>query len=97
MLTDLPGQIERITYTNDENGYTIAKVKVYGRLDLVTAVGNVMAPMPGEILKMQGELVRFPCTSANNLLILLSKVIPRVSITVAPDWHQVAPKSFHRV
>jgi hypothetical protein len=26
MLTDLQGQIERISYTNDENGYTIANV-----------------------------------------------------------------------
>ena len=76
MLTDLQGQIERITYTNEESGYTIAKVKVYGRRDLVTVVGNVMAPMPGEILKMQGELVRFPCTSANNLFELLSKITP---------------------
>jgi exodeoxyribonuclease V alpha subunit len=55
MLADLQGQIERITYTNDENGYTIAKVKVYGRRDLVTVVGNLLAPTPGEILKMQGE------------------------------------------
>ncbi len=55
MLTDLSGQIERITYFNDENGYTVAKVKVYGRKDLVTIVGNFMAPTPGEILKMQGE------------------------------------------
>ena len=60
MLTDLQGQIERITYTNDENGYTIAKVKVYGRRDLVTVVGNFMAPMPGEILKMQGEWANHP-------------------------------------
>ncbi len=29
-LTDLQGQIERVTYTNDENGYTVAKVKVRG-------------------------------------------------------------------
>jgi exodeoxyribonuclease V alpha subunit len=50
MLTNLQGQIERITYSNDEAGYTIAKVKVYGRRDLVTVVGNFMAPMPGEIL-----------------------------------------------
>ena len=28
MLTDLSGQIERITFTNEENGFTIAKVKV---------------------------------------------------------------------
>ena len=44
MLVDLQGQIERVTYTNDENGYTIAKLKVYGQRDLVTIVGNLMAP-----------------------------------------------------
>ena len=31
MLTELQGQIERVTYTNDENGFTIAKVKVPGK------------------------------------------------------------------
>jgi exodeoxyribonuclease V alpha subunit len=60
MLTDLQGQIERITYTNDENGFTIAKVKVYGRRDLVTVAGNLLAPTPGEILKMQGEWATHP-------------------------------------
>ena len=60
MLADLQGQIERITYTNDENGFTIAKVKVYGRRDLVTVVGNLLAPTPGEILKMQGEWATHP-------------------------------------
>lgn len=54
-LDRLSGQIERITYTNDENGYTIAKVKVYGRRDLVTVVGNIVDPTPGAILKMSGE------------------------------------------
>jgi len=60
MLADLQGQIERITFTNDESGYTIAKVKVYGRRDLVTVVGNLLAPTPGEILKMQGEWTSHP-------------------------------------
>jgi exodeoxyribonuclease V alpha subunit len=60
MLADLQGQIERITYTNIENGYTIAKLKVYGRRDLVTVVGNLMSPTPGEILKMKGEWVNHP-------------------------------------
>jgi exodeoxyribonuclease V alpha subunit len=60
MLADLQGQIERITYTNEENGYTIAKVKVKGRRDLVTVVGNLMAPTPGEILQMQGEWGNHP-------------------------------------
>ncbi len=60
ILTDLQGQIERITYTNDENGYTIAKIKVYGQRDLLTIVGNLMAPMPGEIIKMRGEWTNHP-------------------------------------
>jgi exodeoxyribonuclease V alpha subunit len=53
VLADLQGQIERITYTNVQNGFTIAKVKVYGRRDLVTVVGNLMSPMAGEIIKMK--------------------------------------------
>ena len=60
MLAELQGQIERITYTNKENGYTIAKLKVYGRRDLVTVVGRLMSPTPGEILKMKGEWVNHP-------------------------------------
>ena len=60
MLTDLQGQIERITYNNEENGYTIARVKVYGQKDLVTVVGSFMSPLPGEILKMKGEWANHP-------------------------------------
>ncbi len=55
MLAELQGQIERITYTNEENGFTIAKVKVPGRQDLVCAVENLMAPMPGEIINRREE------------------------------------------
>ncbi|KAF0123895.1 MAG: exodeoxyribonuclease V alpha subunit [bacterium] len=60
MLIDLQGQIERITYTNEENGFTIAKVKVYGHSDLVTVVGNLLAPRPGEVIKMRGEWANHP-------------------------------------
>lgn len=60
MLAELQGQIERITYINEENGFTIARVKVYGHRDLVTIVGNLMAPSPGEILKMKGEWTNHP-------------------------------------
>ena len=55
MHTTLNGQIERITFANEENGFTIAKVKVRDRRDLVTVVGVLMSPMPGEILDMKGE------------------------------------------
>jgi|GEM_PF-3417979 hypothetical protein len=43
MLTELQGQIERITFTNEENGFTMAKVKIPGRQELVCAVGNLTA------------------------------------------------------
>ena len=60
MLVDLSGQIERITYTDEESGFTIAKVNVYGQKDVVTVVGNLMSPAPGEILNMRGTWVNHP-------------------------------------
>ena len=59
-MSELKGQIERITYTNDETGYTIAKVKVQGQPEPVTVVGNLIAPNPGEIISMQGEWTSHP-------------------------------------
>lgn len=55
MRVDLSGQIERITYANPENGYTIAQLKVKGGHRVVTVVGNLMEPMPGEIMEFQGR------------------------------------------
>ena len=60
MPTTLSGQIERITFTNEETGFTIARVKVAGRHEPVTVVGTLMAPMPGEILDMDGEWSNHP-------------------------------------
>ena len=60
MATELSGQIERITYTNEENGYTIARVKVYGQRDLITVVGYLMSPVPGEVLNLKGEWINHP-------------------------------------
>lgn len=59
-LTSLQGQIERITYTSDETGYTVARVKVRGRRDLVTVVGTLMNPTPGEIVALQGQWSNHP-------------------------------------
>jgi len=59
-LTELTGQIERITYSNDENGYTVAKMKVRGQRDLVTVVGNLISPTPGEILWIKGQWSSHP-------------------------------------
>ncbi|MDH3344550.1 MAG: ATP-dependent RecD-like DNA helicase, partial [Desulfobacteraceae bacterium] len=60
MLTELSGQIERITYTNEENGFTIARVKIHGQQDLITVVGYLMSPTSGETLNLKGEWVNHP-------------------------------------
>jgi exodeoxyribonuclease V alpha subunit len=54
MLIELQGQLERITYQNGENHYTIARLKVKGRRDLVTIVGCLISITPGEVLKVKG-------------------------------------------
>jgi exodeoxyribonuclease V alpha subunit len=60
MPVELVGQIEHVTYTSEETGYTIARVKVEGRPDPITVVGGLLAPTPGEVLRMTGEWVRHP-------------------------------------
>ena len=59
-LTDIQGQIERITFTSEETGYTVARVKVHGRRELLTVIGNIINPTPGEIIRMKGEWGNHP-------------------------------------
>jgi len=76
MIIDLEGQIERITYENEENGYTIARVKVHGRRDLVTVVGNLMAPAPGAIIRMNGEWTNHPKYGEQFKVIRYKSMVP---------------------
>lgn len=55
MTMALKGLVERITFTSEEDGYSVIKVQVPGRRDLVTAVGNFASVCPGEVLVMEGE------------------------------------------
>ncbi|MCC6346196.1 MAG: ATP-dependent RecD-like DNA helicase [Nitrospirales bacterium] len=60
MQIEIHGQVERITYTNAENGYTIAKIRAKGHRDLVTIAGNLSSINTGEILKVRGEWFHHP-------------------------------------
>lgn len=62
--------VERITYQNLENGYSVFRVKVKGYDDLVTLVGNLLDVPAGSVLLCQGEWrvdrkygQQFQCTS----------------------------------
>jgi hypothetical protein len=50
-----PGVLERITYANEETGYTVARVTTGRSTDLLTVVGNLLGAQPGESLRMQGR------------------------------------------
>ncbi|MGW5115119.1 SF1B family DNA helicase RecD2 [Streptomyces noursei] len=50
------GVLERITYANEENGYTVARVDTgRGSSDLLTVVGALLGAQPGESLRMEGR------------------------------------------
>ncbi|OON72524.1 SF1B family DNA helicase RecD2 [Streptomyces tsukubensis] len=55
-LAVLEGVLERVTYANEENGYTVARVDTgRGAGDLLTVVGALLGAQPGESLRMQGR------------------------------------------
>ncbi|MGA4953245.1 ATP-dependent RecD-like DNA helicase [Streptomyces lydicamycinicus] len=52
----IEGVLERITYANEENGYTVARVDTgRGSGDLLTVVGALLGAQPGESLRMEGR------------------------------------------
>jgi exodeoxyribonuclease V alpha subunit len=60
MTEMLLGTVERITYYNEENGYTVAQLTPEGRAYTVTAVGNLPEVNPGENLRLHGEWTNHP-------------------------------------
>jgi exodeoxyribonuclease V alpha subunit len=57
---DIEGEIRRVTYSSEETGYTVARMKVKGNTSPVTIVGNILTPSPGEILKLRGSWTTHP-------------------------------------
>ena len=51
----LRGVVERITYQNPENGYTVLKCAVKNEKDLVTVVGNLLDVNIGSVLLIDGN------------------------------------------
>lgn len=59
-MIEIRGQIERVTYYNEENGYIIARIRAEGRTGLVTIVGSIPGLSPGEVLTLKGEWQNHP-------------------------------------
>jgi exodeoxyribonuclease V alpha subunit len=56
----LIGSVERITYHNEQNGYTVLRLRAPGRSDPITVTGNFSAVSPGESVKLKGLWTSHP-------------------------------------
>ncbi|MCP4116167.1 MAG: ATP-dependent RecD-like DNA helicase [Desulfobacteraceae bacterium] len=56
----LQGTLERITFRNEENHYTIARIKTRETRDSVVAVGPMPGVSEGETLRLTGQWVAHP-------------------------------------
>lgn len=56
---ELQGRIEKILFTNADNGYAVMLLQPDGATDpaTITAVGTILHPKAGETLRMEGEWV----------------------------------------
>jgi hypothetical protein len=59
-LATLDAVLERLTYVNDETGYTVARVATERGSDLLTVVGALLGAQPGESLRLHGRWSSHP-------------------------------------
>ena len=62
--TDRPeefsGTLERVVFHNEENGWTVFRLRVEGREDPVAVVGSMSSPQPGVRLRVRGRWISHP-------------------------------------
>lgn len=54
-MSQILGCVERITYQNPENGYTVAQLQEPGKTHLTCIVGNMPSIQPGETIRCVGS------------------------------------------
>lgn len=59
-MTVIQGIVERITFRNEENFYTVAKIQREEKDALTTVVGNFVSINVGETLRIRGQWVTHP-------------------------------------
>jgi exodeoxyribonuclease V alpha subunit len=75
-MDQLEGNVERITYYNEENGYSVIRLTVSGRPDLVTVVGNLPEVQPGERLRLEGVWSTHPKYGSQFKAELCEQILP---------------------
>jgi len=60
MEETLTGRIERVTFANPDNGWTVLSVRTAKPARILTAVGCLPSPVVGEFIEMTGRFVEDP-------------------------------------
>lgn len=60
MYIELEGVVERVTYRNEENNYTVIQLKTTARDTTICAVGTLAPVVAGETLRLKGTWERHP-------------------------------------
>ena len=59
-MVALTGQLDKVTYYNEETGFTVARLITEEREASVTVVGALMNPRPGDVLHLEGGWQQHP-------------------------------------
>ena len=59
-MAQLKGHIERVTFSSEETGFSICKLKVKEERSLVAIVGTMLNPNPGEFVEVEGKWIMHP-------------------------------------
>jgi exodeoxyribonuclease V alpha subunit len=53
--TSIEGVLDRVAFASEESAWSVVKLVVLGKSDVVTAVGNLLGVQPGESLRLSGH------------------------------------------
>ena len=75
-MVQLKGHIERITFSNEEKAFFVCKLKVKNVNSLVTIVGNMVNPTPGEVVELKGKWIIHPKFGHQLQVIEYNTIVP---------------------
>jgi exodeoxyribonuclease V alpha subunit len=76
-MSEIEGVVERITYQNEENGFTVARLKT--EEEKITIVGHLTNVRSGESLKLTGQWIMHP-TYGKQFKVESFEVVPPMTI-----------------
>jgi exodeoxyribonuclease V alpha subunit len=81
-VAKIQGVLERITFRNEENGYTVGRLLPDGARDVVTVIGTFTHPVIGEMLICYGHWTRHPQWGAQMSVVRYETIRPATASAI---------------